>query len=221
MLDFEEQLREAEERDEWTARVLGRFQLAWANIERDIRTLWLMQAGENEFRRQDTQTLQERRKRLPRQFQKLVECTVPDRELPDFWLFPEDLRNSPKCAVPGGNLRTWLLKNWPTRNLVIHGSVGLKIDFGGPSVPYIADTDDTAMMQAAEHAEKAVSSQEAIYVQDLVPLTEEAQQVKFFLMLVHMMVSRNGVGRFPLQDPACPQRAGAEANEPLPAGRMT
>ena len=35
MLDLEEQVRQLEERDEWTARVLGRFQLAWADIERD------------------------------------------------------------------------------------------------------------------------------------------------------------------------------------------
>ena len=89
MLDFEEQVRELKEREEWTARVLGRFQLAWADIEKDIRTLWLMRAGENEFRLRDAQTLQERRKRLPRQFQNLVECTVPDRALQAIWLFPE------------------------------------------------------------------------------------------------------------------------------------
>ena len=80
MLDFEEQVRQLEERDEWTARVLGRFQLAWANMERDIRTLWLMRVGESEFRRQDTQTLQERRKRLPRQnFQDFHRPTVNSR----------------------------------------------------------------------------------------------------------------------------------------------
>ena len=207
MLNFEEQMRQLEERDEWTARVLGRFQLAWADIERDIRTLWLMRAGENEFRQQDAQTLQERRKRLPRRFQKLVECTVPDRELQTFWLFPEhqslpeDLRESLKCTVPGGNLHTWLLKNWPTRNLVIHGSLGHKIDFSEPSsIPYIGDADDLAVMLAAEPGEKTISSWESIDVQDLVPLTEEAQQVKSYLMQVHMMVSRNGVGRFPIYD---------------------
>ncbi|MCY3755533.1 MAG: hypothetical protein OXG99_15775 [Alphaproteobacteria bacterium] len=118
MRDFEEQVRELEERDEWTARVLGRFQLAWAEIERDIRALWLMRVGENEFRRRDRQTLQDRRKRLPRQkFQDLVEGTVPDRKLQAFWLFPEHrlipehLRESLKCTVPGGNLHTWLLEN--------------------------------------------------------------------------------------------------------------
>ncbi len=210
MLDFEEQVRQLEERDEWTARVLGRFQLAWANIERDIRTLWLMRVGENEFRRQDTQTLQERRKRLPRQnFQKLVKCTVPDRELEAFWLFPEHrlipehLRESLKCTVPGGNLHTWLLDNWPTRNLVIHGSLGQKMDFSEPSIPFIADADDLAVMQAAVPGEKTVSSGEWIDVHDLVPLTEEARQVKRCLMQVHMMVLQNGVGRFPLREPAC------------------
>ncbi len=201
MLNFEEQIRELKERDEWTARILGRFQLAWADIEKDIRTLWLMRVGENEFRRQDAQALQERRKRLPRQFQKLVERTVPDRELQAFWLFPEDLRNSPKFAVPGGNLRTWLLKNWPIRNLVIHGSLGQKIDFSEPSsIPYIGDADDLAVMLAAEPGEKTISSWESIDVHDLVPLTEEAQQIKSYLMQVHMMVLHNGVGCFPLRD---------------------
>ena len=210
MLNFEEQVRQLEERDEWTARVLGRFQLAWANIERDIRTLWLMRVGENEFRRQDTQTLQERRKRLPRQnFQKLVKCTVPDRELQAFWLLPEHrlipehLRESLKCTVPGGNLHTWLLDNWPTRNLVIHGSLGQKMNFSEPSIPFIADADDLAVMQAAVPGEKAVSSGEWIDVHDLVPLTEEARQVKSCLMQVHMMVIQNGVGRFPLREWAC------------------
>ena len=176
-----------------------------------------MRVGENEFRRQDTQILQERRKRLPRQnFQKLVECTVPNRELQAFWLFPEhrllpeDLRNSLKCTVPGGNLYTWLLDNWPTRNLVIHGSLGLKIDFSEPSTPYIADADDMAMMLAAEPAEKTVSSWESIDVHDLVPLTEEAQQVKSYLTQVHMMVLHSGVGRFPLRDPACPPVRGRQ-----------
>ena len=217
MLDFEEQVRQLEERDEWTARVLGRFQLAWASIERDIRTLWLMRVGENEFRRQDTQTLQERRKRLPRQnFQKLVKCTVPDRELQAFWLFPEHrlipehLRESLKCAVPGGNLHTWLLDNWPTRNLVIHGCLGQKIDFSKPSVPFIADADDMAMMQAAEPGDETGFSREWIDVHDLVPLTEEARQVKTCLMQVHMMVLQNGVGRFPLRDPACPPVRGRQ-----------
>ena len=124
MLDLEEQVRQLEEQDERTARILGRFQLAWANIEKDIRALWLMRVGENEFRLRDTQTLQERRKRLPRQnFQKLVKCTVPDGELQTSRLFPENLRKFQKCTVPGGNLHTWLLDNWPTRNLVIHGSL--------------------------------------------------------------------------------------------------
>ncbi|MDE0149049.1 MAG: hypothetical protein OXM58_11825 [Rhodospirillaceae bacterium] len=209
MLNFEEQLRQLEEQDEWTARVLGRFQLAWADIERDIRTLWLMRVGENEFRRQDTQTLQERRKRLPGQkFQKLVKCTVPDRELQAFWLFPEHwlipehLRESPKFTVPGGNLHTWLLDNWPTRNLVIHGCLGQKIDFSGPSIPFISDADEMAMMLAAEPGENTVSFREWIDVEDLVPLTEEAQQVKFHLMQVHRMVLHNGVSCFPLRDPA-------------------
>ena len=211
MLDFEEQVRQLEERDEWTARVLGRFQLAWADIERDIRALWLMRVGENEFQLQDTQTLQERRKLLPRQkFQELVECTVPDRELQTCRLFPEHLRKFRKCAVPGGNLHTWLLDNWPTRNLVIHGSLGHKIDFSEPSIPFIADARDTAMMQAAEPSEKTVSSGEWIDVHDLVPLTEEARQVKSCLMQVHMMVLQNGVGRFPLRDPACPPARGRQ-----------
>ena len=209
MLDFEEQMRLLEERDERTARVLGKFQLAWANIERDIRALWLMRVGENEFRLRDTQTLQERRKRLPRQnFQKLVECTVPDRELQTSWLFPEHLRRFHKCTVPGGNLHTWLLDNWPTRNLVIHGSLGHKIDFGEPSIPFIADADDMAMMQAAAPGEKTVSSWEWIDVHDLIPLTEEARQVKLCLMQVHMMVLQNGVGCFPLRDLACPPARG-------------
>ena len=203
MLDLEAQVRQLEERDEWTAQVLGRFQLAWAEIERDIRALWLMRVGENEFQRQDTQTLQERRERLRgKKFKKLVECTVPDRELQTCRLFPEHLREPLKCAVPGGNLRTWLLDNWPIRNLAIHGSLGQKIDFSGPSIPFIADADDMAMMQAAEPGEKTVSSREWIDVRDLVPLTEEARQVKFCLMQVHMMVLQNGVGRFPLRDPA-------------------
>ena len=211
MLDFEEQVRQLEERDEWTARVLGRFQLAWANIERDIRALWLMRVGENEFRLRDTQTLQERRKLLPRQkFQKLVECTVPDREVQTCRLFPGHLRKMLKCTVPGGNLHTWLLDNWPTRNLVIHGSLGHKIDFSEPSIPFIADADDMAMMQAAEPGEKTVSSGEWIDVHDLIPLTEEAQQVKFCLMQVHMMVLQNGVGRFPLRDPASPPARGRQ-----------
>ena len=203
MLDFEEQVRQLEERDEWTASVLGRFQLAWANIERDIRALWLMRVGENEFRRRDTQTLQERRERLRGQkFKTLVECTVPDRELQTSRLFPEHLRNCLKCTIPGGNLHTWLLRNWPTRNLVIHGSLGHKIDFSEPSTPFIADADDIAMMQAAEPGERTASSGEWTDVHDLVPLTEEARQVKFCLMQVHMMVLQNGVGRFPLRDPA-------------------
>ena len=211
MLDFEEQVRQLEERDEWTARVLGRFQLAWADIERDIRALWLMRVGENEFRLRDTQTLQERRKRLPRQkFQKLVECTVPNRELQTCRLFPEHSRNFFNFTVPGGNLHTWLLDNWPTRNLVIHGCLGHKIDFSKPSVPFIADADDMAMMQAAEPSEKTASSREWIDVHDLVPLTEEARQVKFCLMQVHMMVLQNGVGRFPLRDPACPPARGRQ-----------
>ncbi|MDE0531048.1 MAG: hypothetical protein OXI01_06305 [Albidovulum sp.] len=182
MLDFEEQVRQLEERDEWTARILGGFQLAWANIERDIRTLWLMRVGENEFRLRDTQTLQERRKRLPRQnFQKLVTSTVP-----------------------GGNLHTWLLENWPTRNLVIHGSLGHKVDFSEPSsIPFAADAYDMAVIQAAVPGEKTVSSGEWIELHDLVPLTEEARQVKTCLMQVHMTVLQNGVGRFPLRELAC------------------
>lgn len=216
MLNFEEQKREIEERDEWTARVLGGFQLAWADIEKDIRTLWLMRVGENEFRLRDTQALQERRKHLPGQrFRKLVECTVPDRELQAIWPFPEhglipgDLRKTLECTVPGGNLRTWLLDNWPTRNLVIHGSLGHKINFSGPTIPFIADAHDMAMVHAAEPGEKAVSSGEKtassgewIDVHDLIPLTEEAQQVKSYLGKVHMMVLQNGVGRFPLREPA-------------------
>ena len=212
MLNFEEQMRQLEERDEWTARVLGRFQLAWAEIERDIRTLWLMRVGENEFRWQDTQTLQERRKLLPRQkFQKLVECTVPDREFQAFWpfpehrLIPEHLRESLKCTVPGGNLHTWLLDNWPTRNLVIHGSLGQKIDFSKPSsIPFVAEAYDMAVMQAAVPGEKTISSGEWIDVQDLVLLTEEARQVRICLTHVHTMVLQNGVGRFPLREPDCP-----------------
>ena len=209
MLNFEEQMRELEERDEWTARVLGRFQLAWAEIERDIRTLWLMRIGENEFQPRDRQTLQERRKHLPGQkFRKLVECTVPDRELQAIWpfpehrSFPEDLRNSLKWSVPGGNLHTWLLDNWPTRNLIIHGSLGLKIDFSGPSIPYIADAEDMATMHASEPGEATFSPEGWIDVRDLVPLTEEAQQVKSYLARVHTLVLRNGVGRFPLRDAA-------------------
>ena len=211
MLDFEEQVRQLEERDEWTARVLGRFQLAWADIERDIRALWLMRVDENEFRLRDTQTLQERRKRLPRQkFQELVECTVPDGQLQTCRLFPENLEQSLKCTVPGGNLHTWLLDNWPTRNLVIHGCLGHKMDFSKPSIPFIADAHDMAMMQAAEPGEKTVSSREWIDVRDLVALTEEARQVKSCLMQVHMMVLQNGVGRFPLRDPACPPTRGRQ-----------
>ncbi|MDE2789160.1 MAG: hypothetical protein OXI81_01885 [Paracoccaceae bacterium] len=211
MLDFEEQVRQLEERDEWTAQVLGRFQLVWAEIERDIRALWLMRVGENEFRQRDRQTLQERRKRLPRQkFQDLVEGTVPDRELQTCRLFPEDSGNFFNFIVPGGNLHTWLLDNWPTRNLVIHGCVGHKIDFGKPSVPFIADADDMAMMQAAEPGEETGFSREWIDVDDLVPLTEEARQVKSCLMQVHMMVLHNGVGRFPLRDPACPTARGCQ-----------
>jgi len=211
MLDFEEQARQLEERDERTARVLGRFQLAWAEIERDIRALWLMRVGENEFRRQDTQTLQKRRKRLRGQkFQKLVECTVPNRELQTCRLFPEYSRNLFNFTVPGGNLHTWLLDNWPTRNLVIHGCLGHKMDFSKPSIPFIADADDMAMMQAAESNEKTVSSEEWIDVHDLVPLTEEARQVKFCLLQVHMMVLHNGVGRFPLRDPVCPPARGRQ-----------
>ena len=218
MLDFDEQVRQLEERDEWTARILGRFQLAWATIERDIRTLWLMRVGENEFRLLDTQTLQERRKRLRGQkFHELVQCTVPNRELQAFWLFPEHrlipehLRDSLKCTVPGGNLHTWLLDNWQTRNLVIHGSLGHKVDFSEPSsIPFIADADDAAMMQAAELGEETAPSTEWIDVHDLVPLTEEARQVKFCLMQVHMMVLQNGVGRFPLRDTACPPARGCQ-----------
>ncbi len=209
MLNFEEQMREAEERDEWTARVLGRFQLACADIERDIRTLWLMRVGENEFQLRDGQTLQERRKHLRRQtFQKLVERTVPDRELQVIWpfpehpSFPEDLRKSLECTVPGGNLRTWLLKNWPTRNLVIHGSLGHKIDFSGPSIPFVADAHDMATMHASKPGEATFSPEGWIDVRDLVPLTEEAQQVKSYLGQVHMMVLQNGVGCFPLRDSA-------------------
>ena len=206
MRDFEEQMRQLQERDEWTARVLGGFQLAWAEIERDIRALWLMRTGENEFRRRDRQTLQDRSKRLPRQkFQDLVEGTVPDRELQTCRRFPEHSGNFFNFAVLGGNLHTWLLDNWPTRNLVIHGCVGQKIDFGKPPVPFIADADDMAMMQAAEPGEETGFSREWIDVHDLVPLTEEARQVKSCLMQVHMMVLQNGVGRFPLRDPACPQ----------------
>ncbi len=209
MHDFKEQMREAEERDEWTARVLGRFQLAWADIERDIRTFWLMRVGENEFQPLDRQTLQERRKHLPGQrFRELVECTVPDRELQTIWpfpehpSFPEDLRNSLKYSVPGGNLHTWLLKNWLTRNRVIHGSLGLKIDFSGPSIPYVADAYDMATMHASKPGEATFSPEGWIDVRDLVPLTEEAQQVKFYLGQVHTMVLHNGVGRFPLRDSA-------------------
>ena len=209
MFDFEEQARQLEELNEWTARVLGGFQLAWADIERDIRTLWLMRVGENEFRRRDAQTLQKRRKDLPRQkFQQLVECTVPDRELqaislfPEHRSFPEDFRKSLNCTVPGGNLRTWLLDNWPTRNLVIHGSLGHKINFSGPTTTFIADAHDMAMVHAAEPGEETVSSEEWIDVHDLIPLTEEAQQVKSYLGQVHMMVLQNGVGRFPLREPA-------------------
>ena len=212
MLDFEEQVRQLEERDEWTARVLGRFQLAWADIERDIRSLWLMRVGENEFRLRDTQTLQERRKRLSRlKFQELVESTVPDRELQTCVLFPEHMRKFFKCTVPGGNLHTWLLENWPTRNLVIHGSLGHKIDFSEPSsIPFVADAYDMAVMQAAVPGEKTVSSGEWIDVHDLVALTEEARQVKICLMRVHMMVLQNGVGRFPLREPACPTARGRQ-----------
>ena len=205
MLDFEEQVRQLQERDEWTARVLGEFQLAWAEIERDIRALWLMRVGENEFRQRDRQTLQDRRKRLPRQkFQDLVECTVPNRELQARRLFPEHSGSFCIFTVPGGNLHTWLLDNWPTRNLVIHGCVGQKMDFSKPSVPFVADADDMAMMQAAEPGEEPVFSREWIDVHDLVPLTEEARQVKACLMQVHMMVLQNGVGRFPLRDPVRP-----------------
>ena len=60
------------------------------------------------------------------------------------------------------------------------------------------------MMQAAEAGEETGFSREWIDVQDLVPLTEEARQVKTCLMRVHMMVLQNGVGRFPLREPACP-----------------
>lgn len=205
MLDFEEQVRQLEKRDERIARVLGRFQLAWAEIERDIRALWLMRVGENDFRLRDTQTLQKRRKRLRGQkFQKLVECTVPNREMQTCRLFPEYSRNLFNFTVPGGNLHTWLLGNWPIRNLVIHGCLGHKIDFSEPSIPFIADADDMAMMQAAESNEKTVSSEEWIDVHDLISLVEEARQVKFCLMQVYMMVLQNGVGRFPLRDPACP-----------------
>ena len=170
-----------------------------------------MRVGENEFRLRDTQTLQERRKRLPRQkFQKLVECTVPNRELETCRLFPEHSRNFFNFTVPGGNLHNWLLDNWPTRNLVIHGCLGQKVDFSKPSVPFIADADDMAMMQAAEPGEKTAPSREWIDVHDLVPLTEEARQVKFCLMQVHMMVLQNGVGRFPLREPACPPARGRQ-----------
>ena len=217
MFDFEEQVRQLEERDEWTARVLGRFQLAWAEIERDIRALWLMRVSENEFRLRDTQTLQERRKHLRGQkFKTLVECTVPDRELQIWRLFPEQFRESFKCSVPGENLHTWLLDNWPTRNLVIHGSLGLKIDFNGPSIPFIADAEDMAIIHAAEPGEKTVSPEEWIDVRDLVPLTEEAGQVKFCLMQVYMMVLQNGVGRFPLREPACPLVPCTPLREPPP-----
>ena len=63
-----------------------------------------------------------------------------------------------------------------------------------------------AMMYAAElgeePGEKAVSSGEWIDVHDLVPLTEEAQQVKSYLAQVHTLVLWNGIGRFPLRDSA-------------------
>ena len=213
MLDFEEQMRQLEERDEWTARVLGGFQLAWADIERDIRSLWLMRVGENEFRLQDTQTLQERRKRLSRQkFQELVESTVPDRELQTCLLFPEQMRKFLNCTIPGGNLHTWLLENWPIRNLVIHGSLGHKIDFSEPSsIPFVADAYDMAVMQAAVPDEKTVSSGVWIDVHDLVALTEEARQAKICLTQVHIMVLQNGVGRFPLRDPGCRRARGCQS----------
>ena len=132
------------------------------------------------------------------------------------------MRESLKCTVPGGNLRTWLLENWPTRNLVIHGSVGQKIDFSEPSsIPFIGDADDLAVMLAAEPGENTISSWESIDVQDLVPLTEEAQQVKSYLMQVHMMVLHNGVGASLSGIRPAPRRAGVNPNEPLPAGRMT
>ena len=163
-----------------------------------------MRVGENEFRLQDTQTLQERRRRLRGQtFQELVECTVPNRELQSCRLFPEHSGDFFKFTVPGGNLHTWLLDNWPIRNLVIHGCLGHKMDFSKPSIPFIADADNMAMMQAAVPGEETVSFGEWIDVHDLVPLTEEARQAKSCLMQVHMMVIHNGVGRFPLRDPAC------------------
>ncbi len=67
-----------------------------------------------------------------------------------------------------------------------------------------------AMMQAAKPGERTASSGEWIDVHDLVPLTEEARHVKFCLMQVHMMVHHSGVGRFPLQDPACPPARGCQ-----------
>ena len=84
------------------------------------------------------------------------------------------------------------------------------MDFSKPSVPFIADADDMAMMQAAESGERTAFSKEWIDVDDLVPLTEEARQVKSCLMQVHMMVLQNGVGRFPLRDPAHPPAGGRQ-----------
>ncbi|MXY14254.1 MAG: hypothetical protein F4Y53_00970 [Proteobacteria bacterium] len=84
------------------------------------------------------------------------------------------------------------------------------MDFSKPSIPFIADADDMAMMQAAELGEKTVFSKEWIDVHDLVPLTEEAWQVKSYLMQVHMMVLHNGVGRFPLRDSARPPACGRQ-----------
>ncbi len=88
--------------------------------------------------------------------------------------------------------------------------MGLKVDFSGPSIPFVADAEDMAMVHAAEPGEETVSSEGWIEVRDLVPLTEEARQVKSYLIQVHMMVLQNGVGRFPLREPACPPARGRQ-----------
>lgn len=205
MSDFEKYVQQIEEWNEWIAGVLGRYLLSWANVERDMRTLWLMRVAENEFRFPDSSALEAGLKhRRPLPFQKLVKCTVPDGEVEVNRLFPEHLDIKFRGSVPGGNLRNWLSQNWETRNMVVHGSVGFRVDWDEGVIPYIADGDFIAIMQAGEAGRKAVSSGKGIDVRDLVPLTEEAQQVLRCLIRVRMMVLRDEVGRFPLRDGVSP-----------------
>lgn len=210
MSDFEKHVRQIEEWNEWIAGVLGRFLLSWAYIERDLRTLWFMRVGDNEFQLQDKPTLQERLKHSrPSSFHKLVKCTVPDGEVKINRLFPEHLDFRLKGSVPGGNLRRWLSQNWETRNLVVHGPVGFRVESLEEVVAYIADGDFLAITQAGQAGEKADCSGKGIDVRELVPLTEEAEQVQRCLMRVHMMGASEWIRLLPSPGSGLPPGARA------------